>query len=134
MGAACGKPKPYKQPDSKQVLDKAQLSTHDNISRNNTLATQQETKNFPISQTTLQNDSEKFPEREKTSSQRKNSISKMIIQSSVNLAAKMNAIKFNSIIPMEGIRRRYRFEPNIYGNNYSSTLSLPNRSISFTYS
>lgn len=77
MGAACGKPKPYKQPDSKQVLDKAQLSTHDNISRNNTLATQQETKNFPISQTTLQNDSEKFPEREKTSSQRKNSISKI---------------------------------------------------------
>lgn len=47
---------------------------------------------------------------------RKDSLSKMIIQSSINLAAKMNAGLFTALTSMEDIRRKYRFEPKIYGN------------------
>lgn len=47
---------------------------------------------------------------------RKASLSKMIIQSSINLANKMNNGMFTALTSMEEIRRRYRFEPKIYGN------------------
>lgn len=112
MGAACGKSKPSKTPEIKGSQENPQTKPEDK-SKSHAEGT---TNPSPDPGTQKDPTYPLHPERKFSSATKKGSFSKGgAVSSSVNLAAKMNAAMFNSVVSSEGIRKRYRFEPTICG-------------------
>lgn len=110
MGGACGK---SKQPKEKNT---PKDNTNSNPVAATTTQTQTQPQNTnPTNQQTVDSSKPNIQPTQSQDPQRRPSLSKMIVQSSINLANKMNSGMFTALTSMEDIRRRYRFEPKVYG-------------------